>query len=516
MTGRESDVCVIVEGAYPYVTGGVASWLQELITSLPELTFSVVAIKADEEPQKWNVEPPPNVIEVVEVPLSFAPRRPAALPPSLADRIGRLLLRFLQEGQPEILRTLVAELAALDRKPHPGDVMSSAQMFSILTEHYREAFPSASFHHFFWATRILLGGLLAVLLAPLPRARTYHTLSTGFAGLLAARARHETGRPAFLTEHGIYLLERQIEIMMAEWMGDQIDNGLALEREQHDLRDLWAAAFESYARGCYDVCHPIIALYGANSEVQARMGARRKSLRVIPNGIRPERFEGVVSRRDEQRPLIALIGRVVPIKDIKTFIRAAGLVHAAFPDARFAVLGPRDEDVDYALDCAALVDELGLGDVIAFPGRVNVVDWMPKIDILVLTSLSEAQPLVILEAGACGIPSVAPDVGSCRELIEGNKPGEPHGGIITALVDPEATAAALLRLLRHPDLRASMGEVMRARVHADYDWSVIVEQYRRIYSGKEEPRQMRGGGSPPVPRATLRGVANAIRGPSKG
>lgn len=172
MTGRESDVCVIVEGAYPYVTGGVASWLQELITSLPELTFSVVAIKADEEPQKWNVEPPPNVIEVVEVPLSFAPRRPAALPPSLADRIGRLLLRFLQEGQPEILRTLVAELAALDRKPHPGDVMSSAQMFSILTEHYREAFPSASFHHFFWATRILLGGLLAVLLAPLPRART--------------------------------------------------------------------------------------------------------------------------------------------------------------------------------------------------------------------------------------------------------------------------------------------------------------------------------------------------------
>ncbi|MCW1381896.1 GT4 family glycosyltransferase PelF [Novosphingobium sp. KCTC 2891] len=483
---RESDVCVIVEGAYPYVTGGVASWLQELITSLPDITFSVLAIKADEHTQPWHVTPPPNVIEIVEVPLSFAPRRPAAVAPRIADRIGRLLHQFLETGAPDLLRSLNAELGALRPTPRVGDIMSSPEMFAILSGHYRKAFPSASFHHFFWATRILLGGLLAVLLAPLPRARIYHTLSTGFAGLLAARATYETGRPAFLTEHGIYLLERQIEIMMAEWMGDQTETGLVLAREHHDLRDLWSAAFESYAHGCYDACSPIIALYGANSEVQARLGAQRDRLRVIPNGIRPERFADVVSNRDEAKPLIALIGRVVPIKDIKTFIRAAALVHAAFPQARFAVLGPKDEDADYAADCDALVAELGMEDVIAFPGRVNVVDWMPQIDILVLTSLSEAQPLVILEAGACGIPSVAPDVGSCRELIEGTSPGARHGGIITALVDPEATSTALLRLLRDPALRAEMGQAMQDRVHADYDWSGIVAQYRRIYTGSAE------------------------------
>src|SRR3546814_12739069 len=88
-----------------------------------------------------------------------------------------------------------------------------------------------------------------MLLAPLPKARVYHTLSTVFAGLLAARAAHETGHPAFITEHGIYMLERQIEIMMADWIGDQIETGLTLDREGHDLRDLWLAVFQTYKIG---------------------------------------------------------------------------------------------------------------------------------------------------------------------------------------------------------------------------------------------------------------------------
>ncbi len=104
----------------------------------------------------------------------------------------------------------------------------------------------------------------------------YHTISTGFAGLLAARAAHQTGRPAFITEHGIYLLERQIEVMMAEWIGDQIDTGLQMERSVRDLRDLWVRAFTSYAEACYDACDPIVALYGENNAVQRAAAARRR------------------------------------------------------------------------------------------------------------------------------------------------------------------------------------------------------------------------------------------------
>jgi len=153
------------------------------------------------------------------------------------------------------------------------------------------------------------------------------------------------------------------------------------------------------------------------------------------------------------------------------------------PEVRFAILGPMDEDPDYAADCKALVKELGIGNAVQFAGRVQVAEWLPRIDLLVLTSLSEAQPLVILEGGACGVPVVAPDVGSCREMIEGRSPDvDRPGGIVTELVNPEGTAAAILRLLRAPSLRRAMGEALRDRVVKDYDRRAIIAEYRHIYS----------------------------------
>lgn len=479
---EESDVCLIVEGAYPFVVGGVSSWLQDLITSMPDLRFSIVAIKAGFHPQPWQIVPPPNVVDVLEVPLLVEPCLPRRYPALQMRRIGRLLLAFLSTGGKDELIQLQQALGNLKPAPVAGDLLSNPEIFDLFTYYYDTAFRSSSFHHFFWAMRVLLGGLLKMLLVPLPRAKVYHTISTGFAGLLAARAAYETGQPAFITEHGIYMLERQIEIMMADWIGDQIETGLTLDRDGHDLRDLWLAVFQTYTRACYDACDPIIALYGANNQTQRRLGARQERLRVIPNGIDADRFIHMERACDPARPLVALIGRVVPIKDIKTFVRAAALVLAEMPEIRFAILGPLDEDPDYAADCNALVQELGIANAIQFAGRVNVAEWLSRIDILVLTSLSEAQPLVILEGGACGVPVVAPDVGSCREMIEGRSAVDQAGGIVTQLVNPEGTADAILSLLRTPSLRRSMGEALRQRVLKDYDRSAIIAEYRHIYN----------------------------------
>lgn len=478
----EADVCLIVEGAYPYVVGGVSAWLQDLMANLPDVTFAIVAIKADAEAQPFKLDPPANVVGITEVALAPDMQMPRRIGDAAAASIADGLVRFLGGGAIEPLHQLIDSVGALGRGVRAGDVMAHPAVFVRLKRFYRAMLPNASFHHYFWAMRVLLGGLLAVLTAPLPKARVYHTISTGFAGLLAARAARQTGRPAFITEHGIYLLERQIEVMMADWIGDQVDTGLELERSVRDLRDLWVRAFASYAGACYEACDPIVALYGENNVVQRRLGARPARLRAIPNGIDAPRFAGLADERDPARPVVALLGRVVPIKDVKTFIRAAAIVHAQRPDIRFALLGPEDEDADYAAECYALVAQLGIGDIFSFEGRVRIDEWLPRVDLLVLTSLSEAQPLVILEGGACGVPVVAPDVGSCREMIEG-RPGsrEAHGGIVTPLVNPPATAEAILRIMTEPGLRDAMGQAMRARVIRDYDHATIIGAYRDIY-----------------------------------
>src|SRR3546814_16701817 len=97
-----------------------------------------------------------------------------------------------------------------------------------------------------------------------------------------------------------------------------------------------------------------------------------------------------------------------------------------------------------------LVAELGIGNAVQFAGRVDVAQWLPRIDLIVLTSLSEAQPLVILEGGACGVPVVAPDVGSCREMIEGRTPTvDRPGGIVTELVNQIGRASCRERVCQY-------------------------------------------------------------------
>ena len=119
-----------------------------------------------------------------------------------------------------------------------------------------------------------------------------------------------------------------------------------------------------------------------------------------------------------------------------------------------------------------------------FTGRVRLEDYLPHIDAIALTSISEAQPLTVLEAGAAGIPSVVTDVGACQELILGRADEEPNlgpGGAVTPVASPTATAAALGRMVRDPDWRNRCGEAMRERVSRYYNKHVIDRIYGDLY-----------------------------------
>jgi glycosyltransferase involved in cell wall biosynthesis len=147
-------------------------------------------------------------------------------------------------------------------------------------------------------------------------------------------------------------------------------------------------------------------------------------------------------------------------------------------------MGPTDEDPAYYEECRAFAQSLGLEDTVEFTGAVNILDHLPRVHVVVLTSLSESQPLVILEAGAAGIPFVATNVGSCREIIEGRPDEAPplgRGGIITGLVAPGEVAEALARLLLDPALRRRYGETLRERVRRIYTSERAAEAYRTLY-----------------------------------
>jgi polysaccharide biosynthesis protein PelF len=496
MTAHRSDVCIVVEGCYPFITGGVSSWLDWLIRAHPDTTFAIVAITADHLPRELKYELPPNVSDFKVLPLAPAPRRPRMGRPLLDGKIyGDALKHFWESANENAFQTLCQiattsigrSLPALpwqSTRPDHADFVSSQPAWEALNICARGLAPEASFSDTFWAWRTLVGGLMSVLSAPLPPANIYHAISTGYAGLYAVRAAREMKARSVITEHGIYTNERRIDLLLADWLEDRIHKGFALNDTRREVRDLWADMFDSFARIAYAQADRITTLYGANQSFQQALGAQDEQMSIIPNGIMLEKFEGLKIVHDTGRPTVGLIGRLVPIKDIENCIRAAAIIRQSVPDVEVLIIGPTDEDPSYFAACERRVAELQLGDTVRFTGRMDVSTILPSLDVLLLTSISEAQPLVLLEAGAARIPCVATDVGSCREIIEGPVEEAPplgRGGFVVPPMDPEALGAAVVRLITNEDLRKTCGEVLRKRVETSFTSEISSQAYGALY-----------------------------------
>ncbi|MGB3337879.1 MAG: GT4 family glycosyltransferase PelF [Devosia sp.] len=487
---RVTDVCLIAEGCYPYVAGGVSTWIDWLIRSHPELTFSVLAILPGAPTSEPRYARPDNLLSIDHVRLDdnnlgTARDWPATTPEHMGELIGQLL----NEGDTRQFAELMKLLGPPGHRVSLETLLNSPEAWQTMCHHY-SSMSHASFLGYFWAWRTLVGGLFRVLTCPLPPARIYHAVSTGYAGLIGARAAAETGRVSLITEHGIYSNERRIEILMADWISNSIDNGLDLSDDRKDIRELWARSFESFARVAYGSATEIIALYEANQAFQYALGAGPDKLSVIPNGVDIARF-GQIERVAQSRPTIAFIGRVTPIKDVQTFIDVAERLRGQFPDLQALVIGPMDEDAEYAQGCIAEVNRRHLADTVTFTGAVNVVEYLGRIDVLVLTSISEALPLVILEAGAAGVPCVATDVGACREILEGrvnenNAIGA--GGIVAPVGANDEIAAAVASLLEDPTRLRAYGDRLQRRVREHYRAEAVAAAYGALYGRNFAPQ----------------------------
>ena len=179
--------------------------------------------------------------------------------------------------------------------------------------------------------------------------------------------------------------------------------------------------------------------------------------------------------------VIGAVLRVVPIKDVKTMLLSFDLVKKAVPEAELRIMGNVGENPAYYEECLELLEELGTQDV-SFLGQVDVKVHLPEIDLLLLSSISEGQPLAMLEGMAAGIPFVATNVGNCRELLEG-APGDLLGmaGRIVPVMDSAAVAKAVIDCITNPKLLRQMGETGRMRVAQHYNKEAVLRQYWQLY-----------------------------------
>jgi glycosyltransferase involved in cell wall biosynthesis len=511
-----ADVCLLVEGTYPFVAGGVSSWVHDVICGHPELKFAVLYVGSYPGAHgEARYQLPSNVVALHRVycqdsalaPLDGAGRsalreqiralRNAMDARAEASRVLAGLQRMHVDG--EAGTDVLAALASNDLTL--PELLHGRPSFQLLTTIAEKVAPDAPFLDLFWHYRAIFAPVLRLLAAPTVPARCYHAVATGYAGLLAALWSHRTGRPLMVTEHGIYARERDMELARADWIRDDA-GGVSEPRSTwapriSPLRRLWSSFFRALSRLAYVQARHIITLSDANRVKQIADGAPPAKIEIVPNGValqterQPPREEppagdqGSVIALPARRMRVGFVGRVVPIKDLVTFVRACDIALGNV-DLDVRVIGPTEEDPGYAARCRQLVARLGRSSSIQFVGPMPPARIYGDLDLVVLTSFSEGQPLVILEAYAWGLPVIATDVGACREMIEGRSDEDRRlgpSGIVTRVAAPKETGAAMVRLARDVRLRWQMGAAGHQRVTSYYQRKDMLSRYRALYEG---------------------------------
>lgn len=460
-------ICFILEGNYPYVRGGVSTWVDGFIRSMPEHQFVLWTITDLESNRgKFVYDLPDNVVEVNENCLgtSFNLRIDKNPNIKFSAPEREAITKLIRCGDPDW--NVLLNIFHLHSEK-PVEFFLSEEFLSMLKELAREQFPFASFSDLFWTVRSMFLPLLFLMEQPMPEADLYHSPSTGYAGVLAALASMKYNKPFVLTEHGIYTREREEEILRSEW---------AISH----FKDYWVSMFFMFARLAYQQANRVTCLYRRASLIQQELGCAPEKCDVVPNGLYVEAFSAIPDKPKDDWVDIAAIVRFAPIKDIKTMIYSFSRLKQEYEKVRLHIVGGVDDE-EYHEECLDLIRYLDVKDIV-MPGNVNIKQYLEKIDFTMLTSISEGQPFAVLESMAARRPVIATDVGCCRELIEGDQGDNfGHAGICVPPMHQTKLLQALVQLCENELLRKTMGQAGQERVQHLYKIENVMNDYQKVY-----------------------------------
>ena len=486
-------VLLVTEGTYPFHWGGVSTWCHALTHGLPEVDFTLLALARDPLVERL-FELAPNVVDFRTIPLwgvrnawELGPDRRFA---AVRRRVHSSGDAALAEGFIPPFSTVVRELLGTSRDDielaraihaiyrffleHDFDAtFRSRAVWDSFCAQVADIFPPAAARRGYPATQASLADLTAglgwlyhwffPLSQPLPRPDVVHTAMVGSCTLLAAAVKLEHGSPFLLSEHGIYLRERYLA---------EHASSASLFRKLLLLG--FARRMTELGYSLADVVSPCCDY---NRRWELRNGARPELLETAYYGLEPRPPAAAAARPAGSGPIVVWAGRIDPLKDLETLLRAAALVLDARPDVRFRLFGSAEPGREwYSRRCLGLHRELALGDAVSFEGfRADTAAVIAEADLVVLSSISEGFPFITLEAMHSGKPVVATAVGGVCEQVP------PSCGVTVEPRDPKAFAEAILAVLDDPDACAQRGRAALERAESLFSAEQFRTTHRAFY-----------------------------------
>ncbi|MDP4091944.1 MAG: GT4 family glycosyltransferase PelF [Bacillota bacterium] len=466
-------ICIITEGSYPYMIGGITSWLNIFLKCFTDLQFVTFAIGAKEKDKgKYSCKIPDNMIHIKEIFLDTPVKK----------KVHWLSRHFIKDNRErEALSNhfsgrysdwpMLFEFIERIKGNNLIDFFNSSEFYEIVQDIYKTDFPNAPFNDFLWSIRTMYIYQFYVLSEDVPEADVYHCVSAGFPGIVASKMNYFKKKPFILTEHGIYTREREEEIIKTNLI-----MGYA--------KELWVKYFVSMSKCAYEFSQRIVTQFERNRSIQIGIGADIQKTLIIPNGMNVEDYNKTFDNKlYDDSIVLGAIARVVPIKDIITMVRSFKLAKKEVPALKLVIMGPTNEDEEYFEYVLDYIKKENICDVV-FTKRVDYNTYLHTLfsmDIVILTSISEGQPLSILEAMAYSKPIIVTDVGCCSELVYGASQGQDRAGILVPVMDSTAIAKAIVHLALDESMRKRMGEVGKQRVSKYYTIKNMQAEYKKVY-----------------------------------
>jgi glycosyltransferase involved in cell wall biosynthesis len=467
---RSLDVSLITEGTYPFHDGGVSVWCDQIVRGLAPDRFRIDAITTGlDETACWEL--PDNVVEVRRIPLweRGARRRPGHhLDGSVSAALAPFLLSIARDDDDGSFVRSLETLAGYAGEGRLPDALCSNEAVELTLSAMRATPtprrvavpPPAPTIADASASLSVLEHLLRPLAVPPPAVDLCHASSNGLSALVAMGAKWSFGTPFLLTEHGVYLRERYMEYAPGSM--------------PHAQRSFLLGFYKRLTMAAYHMADAIAPGSDYNRRWQQANGADVDKIEPIHNGIDVHGFTSAAVNTEQ--PTLVWVGRIDPLKDVKTMLRAFALVRQAIPNAMLRVYGGTPVGNEgYQRECVELRDRLGLGSTAVFEGRVrSIADAYLSGDVVVATSISEGFPYAVLEAMASGRAMIATDVGGVSEAIDDT-------GILVPPQDEVSLADACITLLGDAELRAVLASRGRERVRSRFMVELSNERYGELY-----------------------------------
>ncbi|MEQ9310567.1 MAG: GT4 family glycosyltransferase PelF [Balneolaceae bacterium] len=491
MTKKNPIVLFETEGSYPYSGGGVSTWAHILCSELQEqIDFYIYAITGNpfvesrypltENVKKiihiplWGVEEPVQYYNSEE-PFSFQIEKRARTTRSVIKQHFMPIFRdfvdclFDPFRDPEEISEIIYGMWKYFSRYDYKQTMKETSLWIDFKDHLIDEFEAHKNNkeepRVFDVTFGMrwLYHFLMPLATNIPKEIDLtHATIAGFPALASIAAKYEYGTPSLVTDHGVYIRERLINLGRADM--------------PFFSKKLLLNLSTIVTRAVYYTADQISPVTTANQKWEVKFEANESKIVPIYNGVDTSIFKPTLKpSHTADKPTVVAVAHIFPLKDIETMIMTCDLVRKEISNVQFIVYGSLDVDKEYVEKCEKLIEKLGVEDHFRFGGFHDKPSMVfNEGDISILTSISEGFPYTVIESMSCQRPVVATDVGGIKDALK-------DCGILCKPRDPQAIADGVIKLLSDTSLRLELGKKSREKVLLNFTIKKSVDSYYESY-----------------------------------